>query len=897
MPLDDTRPDPDALLAMAQRSESGRGRLHIFLGMCPGVGKTYAMLLAARRAAAEGRQVLVGVVETHARRETETLLEGLEVLPRKRIEHRGTTVEEFDLDAALERRPDLLLVDELAHTNAPGSRHPKRYHDVMELIAAGINVHTTLNVQHLESRADVVAQITRATQRETVPDSVLDDADEVELVDVTPAQLRQRLAEGKVYLGERAEAAALNFFKEENLTALREMALRTTAERVDQELREKMRAQNISGPWKSGERLLVAVGPSPYSESLIRWTRRAAAARDCPWVALHVESSTLLDDAARQRVSRQLALARQLGAEVVTVSGHSVSDALLRAARERNVTQVVVGKPLARRWWHGLRGGSLLDALLRDSGDIEVCAVRPVALLSGQPVPGAREERTEAANPTEWVQAAGIVALTTALGMLVERWAGYRSVALLYLLAVVLAAFRLGRWQVFATATLGALAWNFLFIPPRFTLHIKEPHDAMMCAMLFIVALALGHFATRLRRRETAERERERRTAALLELTNKTALAAELDAGLAAALRQIEGLFHVKTALLLRDDDTHGLRETPHPASAYRPDVKEFSVAAWAFDKKQPAGRFTDTLPDVATLWLPLQARTAVMGTLGVLAYPDQSLTLGERDWLQNFAVQIASVLEKEHFMQAFQAAEVSEASERLRRTLLDSVSHELKTPLAALQAAADGMDREPGQSARYLGELRAAMRRLTRTVNNLLDMTRLESGAVQPALDWCEVKELCDGALELVGDALHLHAFVRDVPENLPMVKLDQALVEQALANLLLNAAMHTPPEAEVVLRARIEDKTLSLSVLDRGPGIPEGDTGWLFQKFARGGRAPAGGSGLGLAIARGFARAHGGTATARRRQGGGAEFSLTMPVEILDMKHEDLAASGAHH
>ncbi|MCE9518977.1 MAG: DUF4118 domain-containing protein, partial [Verrucomicrobia bacterium] len=658
---EERRPDPDALLAVAQKAESKRGRLHVFLGMCPGVGKTYAMLLAARRALTEGKKVLVGVVETHGRSETKVLLEGLDVLPRRSVDHRGATVDEFDLDAALARRPDLLLVDELAHTNAPGSRHPKRYQDVLELIAAGINVHTTLNVQHLESRADVVAQITQATQRETVPDSLLDEADLFEL--------RQRLAEGKVYLGERAETAAQHFFKEENLTALREMALRTTAERVDQQLREKMCAQNISGPWKSSERLMVAIGPSPYSESLVRWTRRAAAARDCPWVAVHVESGIPLTDDERQHVSRQLALARQLGAEVVTTSGESVANTLLRAARERNVTQLVVGKPMQKRWWHWLRGGSLLDVLLRESGDIEVCAVRPMPLTGGRSAARKRQAATTAAAPArEWTQVAIISGVATGLGLLMQNWAGYRSVALVYLLGVVVAAFRLSRWPVFVTAVLGALLWDLLFIPPRFTLYIREVHDAMMCAMLTIVALALGHFTARLKSRESLERERERRTAALLELTNKTALAPELDGGLNAALRQIDAIFNVRSALLLRDNDTHRLMEAAHAGSSFHPDVKERSVAVWAFEKKQQAGRFTDTLPDVPAFWIPLQARTAVMGVLGVLCAPEQTLTLGERDWLQNFTVQIASILEKEHFIQAFQAAEVSEASERLRR-------------------------------------------------------------------------------------------------------------------------------------------------------------------------------------------------------------------------------------
>jgi two-component system sensor histidine kinase KdpD len=484
----------------------------------------------------------------------------------------------------------------------------------------------------------------------------------------------------------------------------------------------------------------------------------------------------------------------------------------------------------------------------------------------------------------EWLTAGGLVLLATLLGYGIQQWAGYRSVALIYLLMIVASAFRISRWPVFAAAALGALLWDYLFIPPYFTLYITEPNDAMMCIMLFVVALALGHFTTRLRRRETAERERERRTAALLELTNKTALAPELSTGLDAALRQIEGLFRVRTALILRSNDNHRLEDSAHAASSHRPDAKEYSVAVWAFEKKKPAGRFTDTLPDTLTFWMPLQARTAVMGALGVLAPPERNLTLGERDWLQNFAVQIASVLEKEHFIQAFQAAEVSEASERLRRTLLDSVSHELKTPLAALQAATDGLDRQPAQFERYLPELRAAQKRLRRTVDNLLNMTRLESGAVKPLQDWCDVGDLCDGAQELVGDALLHHQFTREIPAGLPMVKLDQALIEQALANLLLNAATHTPQGSQVALRVSLLDKKLTLAVLDRGPGLPEGEPDALFKKFARGDGAPAGGSGLGLAIARGFARAHGGDAAARHREGGGAEFLLSLPVETVD-------------
>lgn len=881
---DETRKDPDLLLAAIRKTEPqpGRGRLKVFLGMCPGVGKTYAMLEAALQRRQEGKEVLIGVVETHGRAETAALFEGkLEVLPRKRTEYRGVLIEEFDLDAALQRRPQLLLVDELAHTNAPGSRHPKRYQDVLELLDAGISVYTTLNVQHLESRADAVQQITGVPVRETVPDSLLDDADEVELVDLTPEQLRQRLAEGKVYLGERAEAASANFFREENLTALREMVLRFTAEHVDQDLRAAMRARNIAGPWKSGERLIVAVGPSPTSESLIRWTRRAAAARDCPWVAVHVEGAWTLDEPARQRLTRHLALARQLGAEIVTTSGENVPDALLRVARERNVTQIIIGKPGKGNWWSWVFGGSLLYRLLAKSGDIDVCVVRPVGKKPEIPT-GAAPGPANAGSPREWLEVGLWTAAATVLGLLIRETVGYRTVALIYLLAVVAAAFRAGRWPVIVSATIGAVLWNFLFVPPLYTFVIGDPHDQMMFLILIVVAMALGHFTSRLRLRELHERERERRTAGLLEFTNTAALAPELDAGLRNALEKLNQLFGAQTALLLRDNETRRLSNQPHSASTHFPDQKELSVAAYAFDKKAAAGRFTDTLPDVLTLWIPLQGKTAVMGALGVRLPPERGLTLGERDWLNSFALQIATILEKEHFIQAWQRAEVIAASDRLRRTLLDSVSHELKTPLTALQAATDGLESSAGVPRMYLDELRAALQRLNRVVNNLLNMTRLEAGAIESRRDWSEVGELCEAALKLAAEPLAHHNVQRRLPPDLPLVKLDQALIEQALANLLINAGVHTPPGTDVLLEAGVVDRMLTLSVADRGPGLPPANPEELFRKFTRGPNAPSGGSGLGLAIARGFARACGGDVTATNRPGEGAVFAIRLPVEV---------------
>ncbi|HEX9443180.1 MAG TPA: DUF4118 domain-containing protein, partial [Candidatus Binatia bacterium] len=485
---DKLRPDPDVLLAeLRQAAPANRGRLTVFLGMCPGVGKTYTMLEYARRRLREGLNVAVGVVETHKRAETEALLAGLPVIPRRTIDYKGVALDEMDLDAILELRPELALVDELAHTNVPSSRHPKRYQDVLELLDAGISVYTTLNVQHVESRVDVVRQITGVTVRETVPDSVLDRADEIQLVDLPPEQLRQRLEEGKVYLGEMAQAASANFFKLENLAALREMALRFTAERADHEVRDAMRERKISGPWKACERLLVAVGSRAHGESLIRWTRRVAGELDCPWAAVYVEPETPLDAAAKERVTHNLSLARQLGGEVLITSGHDVAEALLRVAREQNATQIVVGKPTRSPWLHWLTGRSPAYDLIRRSGYFDISVVQPEKSSPGG------ESRQGRLSPLFSLaglpQAALLTALVTVAGLFLEPYIGYQAIALLYILLVVAVAIRLSMAPVLAVAAGSALLWNFLFTEPRFTFYIDKFQDAMMFATFFVVAV------------------------------------------------------------------------------------------------------------------------------------------------------------------------------------------------------------------------------------------------------------------------------------------------------------------------------------------------------------------------------------------------------------------------
>jgi two-component system sensor histidine kinase KdpD len=872
------RPDPDALLADLRKEAPAQGRLRVFLGMCPGVGKTYAMLQAARQRRAEGVDVVVGVVETHGRTETAALIEGLPVQPRARVAYRGVTLEELDLDALLARRPRLAVIDELAHSNAPGARHAKRYLDVIELLAAGIDVYTTLNVQHVESRAPVVRQITGVQVGETVPDSVLDRADEIELIDISPEQLRKRLGEGRVYFGDRAATATENFFRESNLTALREMALRLTAERVDQGMREYMRERRIPGPWKARERLLVGIGPSPYAGDLVRWTRRVASALDASWMALHVDDGRPLTDAEKHRVAHHLALARQLGGDAESVAGPRVATELLRVAREQNVTQIVVGKPHEAAWLRLLRGGSLVDQLLHRSGDIDLYVVRPEK--AGERDASPVSWKAARVPGREWNWAAALLGAATGTGWLVQDWVGYWSVALFYLLMVVVGALFLRRRAVLAAAVAGALLWNFLFVPPQFTLHIARFHDAMMFLMLIVVALAMGHLTTRMRQREQGERDRQRRTEALLNLTQACALDPETEQGLREALRQIDGVFGGNTALFLRDAHRQ-LEVEPHAAGSWVPPPKEHSVAAWSYGNRQPAGRFTDTLPGSEGSFWPLQTRTSLMGVLGLRLPADRELDLADMDLMAAFAAQVALALEKDHFRAAFQRAEVIQASNRLRRTLLDNVSHELRTPLTTLKAAVAAWRARhpaPGDEA-ILEDVEAAASRLNHVVGLLVDSARLETGQTGVKKEWCDLRELVEESARLCADDLGSREVRLDLPPADTLVLTDARLLQQALVHVLRNAGRHTPATAAVDVHARVEEGRLRVAVRDHGPGFAEPER--VFDKFYRGPGAASGGLGLGLSIAKGLVSALEGTMAGRNHPDGGAEIVVEIAVE----------------
>jgi two-component system sensor histidine kinase KdpD len=870
------RPSPDSLLAALQSdaAQRTRGRLKVFLGMCPGVGKTYAMLEAAQRELKAGRDLVVGYVETHGRTETYALLSGLSIITRKEINYRGMTVQEMDIDAILARRPQIVLVDELAHTNAPGSRHPKRWQDVQELLEAGMDVFTTCNVQHIESRADTVRQITGAEIRETVPDSVLDTA-EIELIDLPPAELLQRLEQGKVYVPERAAAAAQSFFRESNLTALRELALRLVADHVGEETQEFHRTQTDAGPWKTGHRLLVAVSASPYSEPLIRWTRRMADSLRCPWLAVHVESSQELGDEAQARLEKNLALARTLGAEVIATTDQDLARGLLRIAYQHNISQIVVGKPSAANWLEWLRAGKLLRRLTRESGNIDLHVVRAEKSECWK-----KPRRWHLPTQTSWKQygiAIGTIAAVALLNVLIDpAFHAPRVPGLIFLLTVVMLALFLGRGPVLLAGAASALVWNYFFLPPRHTFTISSAEDGILFGLYFAVAIVLGQLVARIRAQELGERHREERATALYQLSRELSQAGTRDEVVWQLTAEVNRIFNAPSAVLLPDH--RGL--TAHPDSILPLTEKELSVAAWAFQHRQATGKFTNNLPGADALHLPLATERAVVGVLSITPR-GQTLTLSQRDLLEAYARQAALVLDRIALRAAAEQTKLVAESERLSNALLNSISHELRTPLAAITTATNSLVESKNEQIQraMVGEIQEAAARLNRLVGNLLDVTRLESGHVQAKLEWHDIGDVIQTTVRSLQRELASHPVTMEIEEKLPLVRLDFTLMQQALANLLLNAVMHTPRGTNISVQARREGKELMVRVGDNGPGLPPDLLPRLFEKFVRANNAPTGGSGLGLAIVKGFVEAHGGKIAAENKLSGGALFTIRLP------------------
>jgi two-component system, OmpR family, sensor histidine kinase KdpD len=882
--MSDRRRDPEALLARAREEEARRhrGNLKVFFGAAPGVGKTYAMLEAAREQKAAGVGVVVGVVETHGRAETEALLDGLEILPRRRVEYRGTTLSEFDVDGALARRPAIILVDELAHTNAPESRHPKRWRDVLELLDAGINVYATVNVQHLESLNDVVAQITGIKVRETVPDSVLEQAEEVELIDLPAEDLRQRLREGKVYVPEQAADAVRNFFREGNLIALRELALRHTAERVDAQMQRYRREHAIGVTWPVAERVMVCVGPTPYAEALVRAGRRIATRIGAPWVAAWVETpaSARLPEAARARVMDALRLAESLGAETVTLSGPRMSDEILAYARERNVSQIVIGKPV-RALWKRLLFGSIVDALVRGSGeiDIHVISVEPAAPSTKRP-----RFRPRPTDPAAYGLAIAAVALASAIAWAMFPHFALANIIMVYLLGIVAVSARTGRGPAVLASILSVAAFDVFFVPPYWTFAVSDSQYLVTFGVMLLVALVVSGLTVSIRAQAEAARERERRTSALYAMSKEFASARGIDALLEIAVRHLLDVFRGRLAILLPGDDGR-LQPRAERLAPFHLDPNDLAVSQWAYEHRQPAGVGTDNLPGAQMLFVPLVASRGVVGVLGMrLADPALFEAPDQRHLLETFTNQIALAVERGLLADEAQAAQVGIESERLRNTLLSSVSHDLRTPLAAITAGTSALldDATPLDAAarrEVIQTMGEEAERLNRLVQNLLEMTRLEAG-MPVRREWHPIEEPIGAALHEFGARLRGRAVTTTIPPDLPLVPLDPLLIERVVSNLVDNALKYTPAGSPIEISAAREGDSVVVEVADRGPGLPSGDEGRVFDKFYRGIRSVTG-SGLGLAICRGLVEAHGGHIDAVNRPGGGALFRFTLPVK----------------
>lgn len=874
----ENRPDPDALLHALKKEEAqaAKAKLKIFFGMCAGVGKTYDMLRSAREEMAKGIDVVVGIVETHRRPETESILAGLPIISRRRVEYRGTLLEEMDLDAILSRKPRLVLVDELAHTNAPGSRHARRFQDVLELLDNGIDVYTTLNVQHLESRADTVAQITGVTVRETVPDSILEQADEVELIDIPPDELLKRLAEGKVYAPERSQEAMRNFFQKGNLTALREMSLRLTAERVDHQLRAYMQVKRIAGPWKSGIRLLVGISGSPHSISLIRWARRMAYTMDATWIAVSVETSRLLSEATKGQLARNIKLARELGAEIVTTADENIAEALVRVARQQNATQILVGKPRRRL---SLRK-SLLDEVIERSGELDVYVVGGEDHPHTGPVRWLPEIHS---GFPQFAAATIVVALVALVCYPLSALVGYQTISLIFLLTIALLPLRLGAGPVLLAAALSALIWDYFFIPPHFTLSVNLAQDILMLFTYFAIATVTGTLTARIRAREKAVRSREARASALFALTRDLSRASNQDDVATAAVSNIRRFFGGDVAMFLSEPDGDVFTRV-HPASSYTVDEKEFGVAAWVYWNEKKAGRFTDTLPFARATYYPISGPRYPLGVLGVQITEGSRLAADQEALLENFIGQISATLEREMLNELTKRSIAVAESERLYKTLFNSISHEMRTPLTALLGAADNLKSgaiasRPEAVQGIADEVHDAASRLDRLVQNLLDMTRIESGIISPRPDWCDLRDLCNAVLQKMKRELASHRVIVEVPPDFPLVRLDFGLTEQALTNILQNAALYTPDTRAIRIAARMSGESAAVTVEDEGPGLPPDALEKVFEKFYRVPGARSGGTGLGLSIARGFVEAQKGKLTAENREEGGTRFTMTFP------------------
>ncbi len=891
----DARPSPDALLTALPRE--GRGRLKIFLGAAPGVGKTFEMLTAAQARRREGVDVVVGVVETHGRTETLALVDGLELVARREVEYRGRTLDEMDLDAVLGRRPGLVLVDELAHTNAPGSRHPKRYLDVEELLSAGIDVYTTLNIQHVESLNDVVAGITRIRVRETVPDSIIDRADDIEVIDLTPADLIQRLKDGKIYVPHQAERAVKHYFQPGNLAALRELALRRTAQRVDDQMVDYMRSHAISGPWGASDRVLVAVDGAGGWEALIRHTRRIADSLRGPWTAIHVEGGGWREQSCQAATAEAMRLAERLGAETITVPGADVAAAVVEYARANNFTHIVVS-PSRRARWTGLFMGSTAQRIISRAGGIHV------HVLAEEQAPG--KAHADAPSPAwrlpapgAWAGSIVTVAAAVGLALLLRQALGLTSVALVFLMAVLASAVAYGLAASLLACLLSVLAYNFFFLPPLYTFTIADPENIVTLVVFAMVAVVASNLTARMRSQTVTARARARTTEELYLFSRKLAGAVALDDVLWVTVHQVALMLKVRVVMLLPGADGLTVQAGFPPDDLL--DAADLAAAKWAWSQNRPAGRGADTLPGGKRLFLPIQTARGPVGVFGIDSDdPGPLLTPDAQRLLNALSDQAALAVERVNLVRDVDQARLQAETDRLRSALLTSISHDLRTPLASILGAVTSLtsrhgDLDEAGRADMLRMIQEEAERLNRFIGNLLDMTRLESGPLALGGSLADLSDVVGAVLRRAGRLLAAYRVEVDLPPGLPMLRIDMVLFEQVLFNLLDNAAKYAPPGSTVGIGAESAGERVLVRVTDEGDGLPPGDLERIFDKFyrVRSGDRQRAGTGLGLAICRGFVEAMGGSITASNRlHRTGAVFTISLPVPAqLPLEEEEAA------
>jgi len=890
------RIDPDELLASLEKE--GLGKLTIFLGAAAGVGKTYAMLEAAGEKLSEGLDVVVGLVETHGRADTEAMLAGLPVVPTRPHDYKGKVFYEMDLDAILVRCPQIVLVDELAHTNFKGSRHQKRYMDVQELLAAGINVYTTLNIQHLETLNDIVAQITGVTVRETVPDQILETASQIKLIDIPPEELIQRLKDGKVYVAGQASEALKKFFRAGNINALRELALRYTAKKVDRQLECYMRVHGIAGPWPTGEKVLVCISASPFSAKLIRVAKRMATSQNAEWLAIHVQPSLhrlSRNEAERDSMAKNLRLAETLGAEIIALAGDDIAEEILELARKRNVSQIIIGKPEHTRFWNFVHG-SVVDKVIRHSQGISIHVIPGSQQEAGQTLKSeAVKVKDKGIGSQQWRTISVIPYLASILMMIalsllitpISAFLGPVNISMLFLLPVLISAARWGRLYAVVTAGMGVITFDFFFVPPVFTFTVADVRYLLSFMIFMLVGIITGTLSARLKKQIKYSRQRESRVSALYALSRDIAAVDKLDAVLESIASNVAGTLEGQVVLLLPNENTKLILQKDSGSNDFL-NESELAVATWVFEKGQKAGKGTETLGAAAALYLPLSTEQGVQGVLGICFNESEAQFDSERIRLLEAFVGLAAMAINRIKLaeQARQALTLVE-SERLRTALFNSLSHDLRTPLSSIIGAVTGLLED--QSVVYSPEARQDLlqiilhgaERMNRFVSNLLDMARLESGMLKLKKDWCDLQDIIGVAVNRLGESLTNRPLDINVQPGLPLVQADGILIEQVLVNLLDNALKYSKQGSKIVVTTLQSGKQLETAVANRGEGIPDTDLSKVFDKFYRlNSPLQVSGTGLGLAICKGIIEAHGGEIWAENNKLGGVTITFTLPL-----------------